>query len=427
MRRQTTPKYSRRYGGSTLCRPTALPHGSRLRTPSCTFAHLRYRADRRRLLASTDERTVLAAMVFVLNCLDGSSGPDAGLHPHTELASTPEGVRASEQLLAVFDAALVREDEEALETIDVLTAIFQRLLTHKAAGELLERLGGEELTSAQVALLRVLAACMQERVEARKQVDSGHELPAPPQPEQWVEGSEPMLRLLVRLANDAADTMRRHVETPGVAGELGGLLRAHLALVALLTYATHAAMCGQEDVAGGSSERTTGDQLLLERLRSADAQVVEAVVALLHEAIAFFPAQSPFAPGGGTAAPAPDGHVLSATGAASTPPADRPALHSLKRSAVQLLGALAHAPPNTPRPAAVVNVQDRVRESGGLYDVLNTTVLDETNPYVREHAIFALRALLHGNVASQELVAALKPMQPDDAAGARMPQPQNHS
>ena len=74
-----------------------------------------------------------------------------------------------------------------------------------------------------------------------------------------------------------------------------------------------------------------------------------------------------------------------------------------------------------------MNVQDRVRESGGLYDVLNTTVLDETNPYVREHAIFALRALLHGNVASQELVAALKPMQPDDGAGARMPQPQNHS
>ena len=53
--------------------------------------------------------------------------------------------------------------------------------------------------------------------------------------------------------------------------------------------------------------------------------------------------------------------------------------------------------------------QDRVREAGGLIEVLSLTQLDELNPYIREHAIFALRNLLDRNPTSQDHVAQLRP------------------
>lgn len=39
-------------------------------------------------------------------------------------------------------------------------------------------------------------------------------------------------------------------------------------------------------------------------------------------------------------------------------------------------------------------------------------------PDIREHALFALRNLLVGNPASQELVAQLKPLTPEEAAAS---------
>jgi len=58
----------------------------------------------------------------------------------------------------------------------------------------------------------------------------------------------------------------------------------------------------------------------------------------------------------------------------------------LKRDLVRLLGVLSYSPPkryqhqNQDQLKQVKNVQDRVRELGGLFDVLNLTALDELNP-----------------------------------------------
>ncbi|KAI1793579.1 spinocerebellar ataxia type 10 protein domain-containing protein [Ganoderma leucocontextum] len=77
------------------------------------------------------------------------------------------------------------------------------------------------------------------------------------------------------------------------------------------------------------------------------------------------------------------------------------AFSHIKRDLVRLLGIL-----------ALDNraVQDRVRECGGLPVVMNLCVIDDYNPYLREHAIFALRNLLCGNLESQAVVDGIKPV-----------------
>ena len=95
----------------------------------------------------------------------------------------------------------------------------------------------------------------------------------------------------------------------------------------------------------------------------------------------------------------------------------------IKRDLVRLLGILASDNPV---------VQDRVRECGGLPVVMNLCVIDDYNPCeshsktlilldsvlmdlrlssyldLREHAIFALRNLLHGNLESQAVVDRIR-------------------
>ncbi|CED83086.1 Uncharacterized conserved protein [Phaffia rhodozyma] len=54
--------------------------------------------------------------------------------------------------------------------------------------------------------------------------------------------------------------------------------------------------------------------------------------------------------------------------------------------------------------------QDRIRTLGGLEVILGLCALDETNPYLREHALFTLRGLLLDNAENQALVKELEPM-----------------
>jgi len=80
----------------------------------------------------------------------------------------------------------------------------------------------------------------------------------------------------------------------------------------------------------------------------------------------------------------------------------------LKRDLVRLLGVLCHG---------VRAVQDRTRVAGGLPVVMNLCVIDERNPYLREHAIFTLRNLLENNRENQQFVHSLKPSQEWDDDG----------
>ncbi|KAF0354774.1 Essential cytoplasmic protein Ctr86 [Gigaspora margarita] len=57
-------------------------------------------------------------------------------------------------------------------------------------------------------------------------------------------------------------------------------------------------------------------------------------------------------------------------------------------------------------------VQDEVRKLGGIPLILNQCNIDDNNPYIREHAIFALRNLLINNSENQKLVKELEPIAP---------------
>jgi hypothetical protein len=104
---------------------------------------------------------------------------------------------------------------------------------------------------------------------------------------------------------------------------------------------------------------------------------------LLHALSQFAPPVSPFKPsasGPSLSVPAP-GHSLTSTGKAGSHQERNgaPSLNNLKRDLVNLLGVLSYERSPEDK-GAVLRVQDTVRESGGLYDVMNMTLLDEHNP-----------------------------------------------
>eukprot|EP00026_Physarum_polycephalum_P016571 Phypoly_transcript_17506.p1 GENE.Phypoly_transcript_17506~~Phypoly_transcript_17506.p1 ORF type:complete len:117 (-),score=28.70 Phypoly_transcript_17506:265-615(-) len=61
--------------------------------------------------------------------------------------------------------------------------------------------------------------------------------------------------------------------------------------------------------------------------------------------------------------------------------------------------------------------QDEVRELGGVELVLNHCNIDDTNPFIREWAIYAIKNLLEGNPENQEIVRGLKAEKVSDTHG----------
>ncbi|KIL00750.1 hypothetical protein PAXRUDRAFT_795060 [Paxillus rubicundulus Ve08.2h10] len=80
--------------------------------------------------------------------------------------------------------------------------------------------------------------------------------------------------------------------------------------------------------------------------------------------------------------------------------ADPTGFSYLKRDLVRLLSILCHKDRKT---------QDCIRNCDGITVILNMCVVDERNPYLREHAIFAMHNLLEGNEANQAVVNSLQP------------------
>ncbi|KAG0709195.1 spinocerebellar ataxia type 10 protein domain-containing protein [Suillus ampliporus] len=80
----------------------------------------------------------------------------------------------------------------------------------------------------------------------------------------------------------------------------------------------------------------------------------------------------------------------------------------LKRDLVRLVGVLCHQDKI---------FQDHIRVCKGISVIMNMCVVDERNPYLREHAILALRNLLDGNKDNQEEVNSIRPSGYWDEAG----------
>ncbi|WFD01006.1 hypothetical protein MYAM1_003766 [Malassezia yamatoensis] len=430
-----------------------------------------------RLLSSSDTRTTLAAAVFLLNCIDTTyQQVKHGLIEQAEgssfyaLVETPAGLRIIETLLGVYEAELLTQsssdasspmDQAAEEVIRVIIAIIQRLFQCGVFGDLLEALSPPDnnpprISSAQVSLLRVLAIYLEERLEQHKferhtQSKSSRMLDSIVQTsKRYTQSITPLLSMFCQLSDYTTQTMRQHMDGAEQV-DLRGLIRAHMMLLALLHCLHLAGMCAQEDIA---HQETSGDTEILAKMRDPKSGIVDACITLLHESNQFFPAQSPFQssttpssaqpvkastidsttqntrpsltpehddnqqqdsdlatdiqPRSTSAAAylptgqlsVPEHHVPTQTSQQHPISDTRPALYRLKSSVLQLLGTLAFEPPRVPHLTQVTILQDRVREKGGVLDTLNLTQLDKNNPW---------------NPASQNLVASLRPVQPNDS------------
>ncbi|GAA5984198.1 hypothetical protein JCM11641_005146 [Rhodosporidiobolus odoratus] len=94
----------------------------------------------------------------------------------------------------------------------------------------------------------------------------------------------------------------------------------------------------------------------------------------------------------------------------SDPPLAIPALAQLQRTCAQFLGIVSFSPPGTTKTSgATRRAQDRTKETGGLGILLSMCQIDERNPTMREHALFAVRNLLKGNQENQDFVEGIKP------------------
>ncbi|KAL4063173.1 spinocerebellar ataxia type 10 protein domain-containing protein [Scleroderma citrinum] len=85
--------------------------------------------------------------------------------------------------------------------------------------------------------------------------------------------------------------------------------------------------------------------------------------------------------------------------------ADPTGFSYLKRDLVRLLGILCHKDKKT---------QDCIRNCDGIPVIMSMCVIDERNPYLREHAIFTLHNLLEDNDDNQAVVHRVQPTIPMD-------------
>ncbi|KAL1747910.1 spinocerebellar ataxia type 10 protein domain-containing protein [Schizophyllum fasciatum] len=336
-----------------------------------------------RLLAHPDSRTVLSTLIFMLNILRDSE-------PRiTALCSTPVGLRLCVLLLDTMARAHDADEASAAgRAFEHGYLIFAQLMAHARVPALYARLAvpGEPVAPHQTTLLKLTDAYLQARARDAGAGDAH-------------EGLLPLLAgAFLALAASARGSLARAAARGGPAGAPPAELDVRLpkvceALVLVAQCAAAAALAGEARGRGGW------------RARFADARadgvgLVESLVDVLRLLDVFLPRINfgkPVGRGGAGGAPAA---------------ADSPGFFYLKRDLVRLLGVLAH------RERAV---QDRVRACGGIQVVMNLCVVDERNPYLREHAIFTLHNLLEGNAENQALVDEIQPVREADENGVLKP------
>ena len=384
-----------------------------------------------RLLASPDTQTQTATQILLINVLKPSPARSAQLCSGT---GSPEcGTQILEALLSLADSVVLqsessdepgpeKEIEHLDESLGLIYTIFTHLFESGLASSILAALApkdeiqglGQITTNAQITLLKLLDSWLHYAQKNSSSSSSATDTAAAPMPP--LAGLEGLASTFKTYAAFTRNAMQRGLEHKDDQDKR--LIGVHHALLLLLQCMLSIGLAAEGRAVLAQGVPSSAPHHLLHAFRN-DTDLVDQLVALLHQTNAFAPPISPFKPSASSPAPAPDGHVLSSTGAAASTPTRGYGFDHLKRDVVRVLGVLVFSP--SPAPDADVRaVQDRVRDKGGLFDVLNMTVLDERNPYMREHAIFTLRYLLAGNLESQELIRKLQPVA-DQQGGVPVP------
>ncbi|KZT63130.1 hypothetical protein DAEQUDRAFT_734174 [Daedalea quercina L-15889] len=370
-----------------------------------------------RLLTSPDAKTVSSTFVLVLNCLHSSSERMEGL------ITAPRGPRLTITMLDRISALAESEAEDENHVFDIGFELFTNVIEAGLTPALYKtiHMPGEPITPPQTTLLKLLDSYLHKssrglQVKARNDalvhmlVDTLLDLAA-------------YARDAIRRALGSADDLQgpsgsgQQVEerqppsgvgsesTPPPPKELDLLLpKVSEALVLVTQCLTTLTLTSTEQPhnAGNSGKV----KAMLAEACSADGEgLVEVLVETLRLLDTFLP-RITF--GKVVERPSPPGVRSPPADAAPHPHSGIKGFSYVKRDLVRLLGIIA---------LDDRGVQDRVRECGGIPVVMNLCVVDDRNPYMKEHAILALRNLLHGNKANQDVVREIQPVARWDERG----------
>ncbi|KAG7093765.1 hypothetical protein E1B28_007413 [Marasmius oreades] len=360
-----------------------------------------------RLLSSTDTRITLAVFTLIENCIHESKARTK------MLTRTPIGARICVYLLdnmvKLYDA---EETSEGGLAFDVGYHIFTRIVEVGLASELYNKLSiqGELVTPHQTTLMKIIDSYLQSSPPT-----SPHASPRTSIHAKII----PMLATCFTSLSSYAETAIRRALRPTPSelasptspisadispdlsftppAELDVMLPKVCEMLVLVTQCiVSIILASQRQQSNSNSDTPTGIKETVQVFYDDydSTGVVEHIVELLRLLDKFLPrinfgrpVESPLAP--------------STAWGAQSPSSGSSGFAYLKRDLVRLLGILSHENQA---------VQDRVRRYGGIEVVMNLCVVDEWNPYLREHAIFTLHNLLKDNPANQAVVEEIRPM-----------------
>ncbi|PPR03220.1 hypothetical protein CVT26_008068 [Gymnopilus dilepis] len=398
-----------------------------------------------RLLGSPDPRTLLTTLIFILNCIHGSkkrasTASNVSVYSRQLLAKTKVGVRICigllDNMVSLHEA---EEGSDGAKAFDVGYAIFTQFIEGGMVPDLYKKFSipNEIVTPHQTTLLKLVDSYLQ----------STQLNPTSIQVPEVLKTHETLGSFLTKrfflLSDYAQQAIRRslgmsptthnggtngHVtrpssdsvssaqsaesssssSSPGMTvfpQELDVMLPKVCEALVLITQCIVTIALEAEEQQTRLDEGfqtvvsfTNMKQYFIMK-KSSDVGVVESLIELLRLLDAFLPRINFGKPVNRDGTPA----STSQPGVG-----DSSGFSYLKRDLVRLLGVLSHGEKA---------VQDRTREAGGLPVVMNLCVIDERNPYLREHAIFTLHALLKDNPENQEFVNSIKPSQEWDEDG----------
>ncbi|KAH7929116.1 hypothetical protein BV22DRAFT_1003495 [Leucogyrophana mollusca] len=328
-----------------------------------------------RLLTSPDTRTVLSTMVLVVNCV----------HENKErcsmLTKAPAGIRICitllDRMVSLYDA---EESSDGGKAFDYGYHLFAHLFDGGFTADLYAHLSvpGEVITPHQTTLLKLLDSHLQS-----SHSNSIHRQLCPMTSGCFFELStyaqSAIKQAIASEIPDNADGRDAHL----VPKELDLLLPKVCEALVLVT------QCIVTITLSSASVRVD-DLITGQDLRSVfnNARSEHELLRLLDR---FLPRIN-----FGKAVPPPSADNRQSSVAVTDPAG----FFYVKRDLVRLLGILCHRDKG---------VQDRIRDINGIPVIMNMCVVDERNPYLREHAILTLRNLLEGNKENQAVVDSIQP------------------
>ncbi|KAI3600513.1 ataxin-10-like protein [Moniliophthora roreri] len=349
-----------------------------------------------RLLSSADNRTLLAVLVLIKSCINDS-------RTRTKmLTKTVIGVRICVCLLDSM-VKLYEEDEnsDGGKAFDVGYHIFTRILEVGLVPDLYERLSiqGEIVTPHQTTLMKIVDSYLQSS-------PNGSPSSSPKIPKTHMKLIPMLADCFTSLSAYAQNAIRRalrpspsEVESPtsatfnpsvGPPAELDIMLPKVCETLVLVTQCIVTIIL----VSRGTYFRSTeaeGLEVFFREQHGGSAGFPENIIELLRLLDKFLPRINfgkPVEP--------------STLSTASTPTETQPP------TSIATGGAGF---------SYLKRDLDRVRICGGIEVVMNLCVVDERNPYLREHAIFTLHNLLRENPENQAVVEEIKPMGQWDTNG----------